>query len=85
MYTNYTTYNFTTAIGLHVYDSCKITKQNKIEKIMQCPSIKSLLLWYGSGFFLKIRYYYAFIIKQMKKNTFFEWNFIQKILISKFS
>jgi hypothetical protein len=30
---------------------------------MQCSSIKSPQLWYGSGFFLKIRYYYAFNIK----------------------
>jgi hypothetical protein len=29
------------AIGLHVYDLLKITKQKKIEKIMQDPSIKS--------------------------------------------
>ncbi len=28
----------------------------------------------------KIRYYYAFITKQMQINTFFEWNFIQKLL-----
>ncbi len=46
---------------------------------MQCPSIKSPPFLYGSGFFLKIQYYYAFIIKQMQKNTFFEWNFIQKL------
>jgi hypothetical protein len=25
---------------------------------------------------LNIRYYYAFITKQMQKNTFFEWNII---------
>jgi hypothetical protein len=56
----------------HVYDSWNITQKRKIEKIMQCPFIKSLPLWYGSGFFLKLKYYYAFITKQMQKNTFFE-------------
>jgi hypothetical protein len=53
MYTKYITYSFLTAIGPHVYDSSNIAKQKKIEKIMQCPSIKSPFLWYGSGFFLK--------------------------------
>jgi len=43
MYTEYITYNFLAAIGFHVYDSSNITKQKKIEKIMQCPSINSLL------------------------------------------
>jgi hypothetical protein len=55
----------------HVYGSWNITKQKKIEKIMQCPFVKSLCLWYGSGFFLQIGYYYAFITKQMKKNIYF--------------
>jgi hypothetical protein len=49
----------------HVYDSWNITKQKKIEKIMQWPFIKSPPLWYGSDFFLKIQCYYAFIAKQM--------------------
>jgi hypothetical protein len=80
MYTKYITYSFLIAIGPHVYNSSNIAKQKKIEKIMQCPSIKSPFLWYGSGFFLKINYYYAFITKQMQKNTFFEWNFIQIFL-----
>jgi hypothetical protein len=56
-----------------------LPKKKKIKKIMQCPFIKFFPLWYGSGFPLKIGYYYAFITKQMQKNTFFEWNFIQKI------
>jgi hypothetical protein len=73
------------AIGPHVYDSWNITKQKKIEKIMQCPSIKPPALWYGSGFLLRIRYYYAFITKQMQQNTFLEWNLIQKKLIKFFS
>jgi hypothetical protein len=42
--------HFSTTIGPHVYDSWNFIKQEKIEKIMQCPSIKSPPLWYGSGF-----------------------------------
>jgi len=41
------------AIRPRVYDSRKITEQKKIEKIMQCPFIKSPPLWYGSDFSLK--------------------------------
>jgi hypothetical protein len=50
MYIEYIIYNFSVGIGLHVYDSWNISKQKKIEKLMQCPSIKSPPLWYGSGF-----------------------------------
>jgi hypothetical protein len=50
MYTKYITYNFSMAIGPHVYVSWNITKQKKVEKIMQCPSIKSPHVWYGGGF-----------------------------------
>jgi hypothetical protein len=64
------------AIGPHIYGSWNITKQKKIEKIMQCPFIKSLPLWYGSGFFPEKKYYYAFIVQKCKKHAFFEWNFI---------
>jgi hypothetical protein len=71
MYIEYITYNFSLVIRPHVYDSWNITKQKKIEKLMQCPSIKSPLIWYGSGFFLKIRYYCAFTTKQMQKKTHF--------------
>ncbi len=53
MYAQYITYSFSTTIGSHVYDSWNITKQKKIEKIMQCSSMKSPPLWYGCGFFLK--------------------------------
>ncbi len=74
MYIQYITYNFSTAIGPHVCDSWNITKQKKIEKIMQCPLIKSPPLWYGSDFFSYKRYYYAFIVQKCKKHTFFEWN-----------
>jgi hypothetical protein len=79
MHTEYINYSFSTAIRLHVYDSWNITKQKKIEKIMQCMSIKSPPFLYGSDFLLEIRYYYAFITKQMHENTFLEWNFIQKL------
>jgi hypothetical protein len=60
MYIKYIIYSFSMAIGHHVCDSWNITKQKKIEKIMQWSSIKSSLLWRGSGFFLKGGYYYAF-------------------------
>jgi len=80
MYIEYITYSFSMAIRPHVYDSWNITKQNHFEKIMQCPSIKSLPLWYGNGFFLKKRYYYAFIIKQMKKKHIFWMKFHPKTL-----
>jgi hypothetical protein len=36
-------------------------------------------------FFLKKDIIYAFIVKQIQKKHFFEWNFIQKNLISKWS
>ncbi len=78
MYTQYITYSFSTTIGSHVCDLWNITKQKEIEKIMQCSFIKSPFSLYGNGFFLKGIYYYAFITKKMQKNTFFEWNFIQK-------
>jgi hypothetical protein len=81
MYTKYIIYSFSTTIRPHVYESWNVTKQKKIQKIMQCPSIKSPPFLYGSGFFLKIRYYYAFITEQMLKNTFFECNFIKRNLI----
>jgi len=79
MYIEYITYKFSTTIRPHVCGSWNITKQNKIEKMIQRPFIKSPRLWYGSGFFLKRRYYYAFIAEQMQEDTFFEWNFIQKL------
>jgi hypothetical protein len=37
---------------------------------MQCPSIKSPPLCYGSGFFFKGKYYYAFIARNAKKHIF---------------
>jgi hypothetical protein len=79
MYTQCITNIFSMATGLHVCDLWNITKQKEIGKIMQCPSIKSPSLWYGSGFVLKIWYYYVFITKKMQKNTFFKWNFIKKL------
>jgi hypothetical protein len=71
MYIEYIIYSFSTAIRPHVYDSWNDTKQKKFKKIMQCPFIKSPSFLYDRGFFFKLRYYYAFITKQMKKNTFF--------------
>jgi hypothetical protein len=41
------------AIGSHVCGSWNNTKKNKIEKVMQCPFIKSPPLWYGSEFTLE--------------------------------
>jgi hypothetical protein len=67
------------AIGPHVYDSWNNIKQKKIEKIMQCWSIKSPPLWCGGGFSLKIRCYYAFITKQMKKTHFLNGISFKKI------
>jgi hypothetical protein len=39
------------ATGPHFCGSWNITKQKKVEKLMQCPSIKFPPLWYGSDFF----------------------------------
>jgi len=50
----------------------KLNKQKEIEKILQCPFIKSPSLSYATGFFLKGRYYYAFITKKIQLKTFFE-------------
>jgi hypothetical protein len=85
MYTKYIIYSFSTATGLHVYDSWNITKQKKIEKIIQFPSIKSPPFWYGSDFFLKKDIIMHSLVNKSKKNTFFEWNFIQKLEILKLS
>jgi hypothetical protein len=82
MYTEDIIYSFSTTIGPHVCNSWNITEQKEIENIMQCPSIKSAPLWYGSGFFLKGRYYYAFIVLKNAKTHFFKWNFIHFFLIS---
>jgi hypothetical protein len=80
MYIQYIIYNFSIAIGPHVCGSWNITKQKKIEKTMECRSIKSPPLWYGNGFFfLKRRYYYTIIVQKCKKHPFFEWNFIWKL------
>jgi len=70
MYTKYITYNFSMAIGPHVCDSWNITKQKEIEKIMQCPSIKSPPLWYGNDFLLKGRYIMHSLLKNAKKHIF---------------
>jgi hypothetical protein len=81
MYTKYIIYSFSTATGLHVYDSWNITKQKKIEKIIQFPSIKSPPFWYGSDFFLKKDIIMHSLLKVQKKHIFWmefhpkTWNF----------
>ncbi len=47
MYVQYVTYSFSMTIRPHVCCSWNITKQKKIEKIMQCPcyKISSSLIW----------------------------------------
>ncbi len=77
-------YNFSMAIGPHVYDSWNITKQKEIEKIMQSSFIKSHYFLYGSDFFMKRRYYCAFTIKNAKIHCFW-MKFHPKTLNSKFS
>jgi hypothetical protein len=70
------------AIGPHVYGSWHITKPKKNEKIIQCPPIKSFPFSQGNGFSPKIRVYYAFIVQEVQKNTFFEWIFSRKLKTS---
>ncbi len=81
MYTYYITYSFLMAIRHHVCDPWNMTKQKEIEKIMQCPFIKSPFLWYGISFFLKGKYNYAFIIFKMKKKTHFLMEFHPKTFL----
>jgi len=71
MYIKYIIYSFSTATKPHVCGSSNITKQKKIEKIIQWPFIKAPPLWYGSGIFILKIYYYAFIIQKYKKHIFF--------------
>jgi hypothetical protein len=70
MYIQYIIYNYSTTIRFHVCGSWNIRKQNKIEKIMQCPSIKSPPLWYGSGFVVK-KYIILHLLFKNEKNTHF--------------
>ncbi len=58
--------NFLSAIGFHICSSQNITKQKKSEKIMQCPTIKSLYLSFGIGFFFKYINYFSFITRKLK-------------------
>jgi hypothetical protein len=46
---------------------------------MQFPLIKFCPLSYGNGFFLNKRYYCAFIIQQVQKNTFSQRIFNQNV------
>jgi len=65
-------------------DSClwfmKHYQTKEIEKIMQCPYIKYAPLWYGSDFFLKWRYYHAFIVFKKWKKTLFLMEIHPKVL-----
>jgi hypothetical protein len=79
MYVQNITYNFSMTIRLHICGSQNITKQKKIEKIMQCPSIKSPPLWYGSGFFPKKNIIMHLLFKSAK-NTHFLMKFHPKTL-----
>ncbi len=54
----------------HVCASWNISKQKKIEKIMQCPFIKSPPLWYGSDFFL-LKKFIMHLLFENAKNTHF--------------
>jgi hypothetical protein len=54
----------------HVYGSWNITKQNKIEEIMQCPFIKFPTIWYGNDFFLKRNIIMHWILNKCKKPYF---------------
>ncbi len=69
----YRIYNlhFFTTIKPHVCASWNITKQKKTEKIMQFPSIKYFLLWYGNGFFPKEKILLCIYYSKMKKTHFF--------------
>jgi hypothetical protein len=71
--------NVQTIYNLQFCDSWNITKQKKIEKIMQCPSKKSPHFLYGSEFLPKKRHYYAFIVQKWKNNIFW-MKFHPKIL-----
>jgi hypothetical protein len=44
-----------------------------------------LLFFKGNNFFPKIKVYYAFVVQEMQKNTFFEWIFKKKKLTFKWS
>jgi len=65
MYIKHITYSSLASMGPHLYDSWNITKQKKIEKIMQCPYTKYPPLWYGSVFFPKNMKLLCIHIKQM--------------------
>jgi len=58
------------AIRPHVCGSWNITKQKKIEKIMQYPSIKSPTIWYGGGLFLKRDIIMHSLLNKCRKHIF---------------
>jgi hypothetical protein len=43
------------------------------------PTYKSFFFYKGNRLFPKIKVYYEFIAQEVKKNTFFEWIFNQKL------
>jgi hypothetical protein len=49
-----------------------VTKQKKSEKIMQCPTIRSLSLSIGIGFFFKYMKYFASIVEKNEKKHIFK-------------
>jgi hypothetical protein len=79
MYIQYIIYSFSMAIKLHVCGSLNITKLKKIEKKMQCPSIKSPPLWYGNVFFYNI-YIIMDLLFKNEKHT----HFLNEISFKKF-
>jgi hypothetical protein len=71
MYIQYIIYNFSMAIGPHVYGSWNITKQKKIEKIMQCPCINFLFFDVVMVFPLKEILLCIYCSKMQKKTHIF--------------
>ncbi len=74
MYIKYIIYSFSTATKPHVCGSSNITKQKKIEKIIQWPFIKAPPLWYGSGIFI-LKNIIMHLLFKNTKNTFFLMKF----------
>ncbi len=66
LYIQYIIYNSSIAIRPHVCGSSNITKQKKIEKIMQYPST----IWYGGGLFLKTDIIMHSLINKCRKAHF---------------
>jgi len=78
MYIEYIIYNFSTTIRPHICDSWNITPKT-IEKIMQCPSMKSPPLCYGSEIIPKKNIIMHSLLNKCKKT-----HFLNGISITKF-